>query len=62
MATKKMNRDWQRVRDRIKGVWSDIDFDDANMKKTRGSLRQMVNLVHERTPSGKTGAATSSGA
>jgi len=49
MATPKMNRDWRRLRDRIKAMWSDVEFDDARMKKTRGSLRQMVSLIHERT-------------
>ncbi|MEM1054365.1 MAG: hypothetical protein AAGI52_02470 [Bacteroidota bacterium] len=44
-----MNRDWRQVRDRIKTVWSDVEFDDKKMKKTRGSLRMMVNLIHART-------------
>lgn len=49
MATPKMNNDWRRLRDRIKAMWSDVEFDDKRMKKTRGSLRQMVSLIHERT-------------
>lgn len=49
MATPKMNQDWRRIRDRIKTMWSDTEFDDKKMKKTRGSLRQMVSLIHERT-------------
>ncbi len=49
MATPKMNRDWRRIRDRIKAMWSDVEFDDKRMKQTRGSLRQMVTLVHKRT-------------
>ena len=49
MATPKMNQDWRRIRDRIKTMWSDVEFDDKRMKKTRGSLRQMVSLVHDRT-------------
>ncbi|MDX1419939.1 MAG: general stress protein CsbD [Rubricoccaceae bacterium] len=49
MATKKMNQDWRRLRDRIKDLWSDVDFKDGNMKKTRGSLRQMVTLIHHKT-------------
>ena len=49
MATPKMNRDWRQVRDRIKQTWSDTEFDDKKMKRTRGSLRQMVNLIHART-------------
>ena len=49
MATPKMNRDWRQVRDRIKALWSDVDFDDQRMKKARGSLRKMVSLIHART-------------
>lgn len=49
MATPKMNRDWRRLRDRIKAMWDDVEFDDKRMKKTRGSLRLMVNLIHNRT-------------
>lgn len=49
MATPKMNRDWRRVRDRIKAMWSDVEFDDQRMKKARGSFRQMVSLIHART-------------
>ncbi|MAQ92527.1 hypothetical protein B1759_13680 [Rubrivirga sp. SAORIC476] len=49
MATPKMNNDWRRLRDRIKAMWSDVEFDDKRLKKTRGSLRQMVSLIQERT-------------
>ena len=49
MATPKMNRDWHEIRDRIKSMWPGQEFDDARMKKTRGSLRQMVTLIHEKT-------------
>ena len=49
MATPKMNRDWQNLRDRIKQVWSDVEFDDKNLKKTRGGLRRMVSLIESKT-------------
>ena len=49
MATPKMNDDWRRLRDRIKSMWSDVQFDDDRLKKTRGSLRQMVSLIKDRT-------------
>lgn len=49
MATPKMNRDWRRIRDRIKAQWSDVKFDDKKMKKTRGGLRKMVSLIHAKT-------------
>ena len=44
-----MNRDWRRIRDRIKAMWEDQEFDDKRMKKTRGSLRQMVSLIQTKT-------------
>ena len=49
MATPKMNQDWQRLRDRIKRTWSGVEFDDANLKKTRGGLRRMVSLIQDKT-------------
>lgn len=49
MATEKMNRDWRRIRDRIKETWSDVEFDDKKMKKARGALRKMVSLIHAKT-------------
>ncbi|MDT7855253.1 general stress protein CsbD [Rubrivirga sp. S365] len=44
-----MNRDWHRVRDRIKARWSTVEFDDKAMKQTRGGLKQMVSLIHHKT-------------
>ncbi|MEM0961575.1 MAG: hypothetical protein AAGK21_03395 [Bacteroidota bacterium] len=44
-----MNDSWRRIRDRIKAMWPERDFDDKRMKKTRGSLRQMVTLIQEKT-------------
>ena len=49
VATPKMNQDWRQIRDRIKAMWPGQEFDDARMKKARGSLRQMVTLIHEKT-------------
>ncbi len=49
MATKRMNEQWYRIRDRIKQAWDDAEFDDQEMKKTRGNLTKMVNLIHEKT-------------
>ena len=49
MATKRMDEDWGRIRERIKGLWEDVEFKDQNMKKTRGSLRKMVSLIHQKT-------------
>ena len=36
MATEKMNEDWRRIRDQIKDIWDDTDFDDKQMKRARG--------------------------
>ena len=30
-------------------MWPGQEFDDKRMKKTRGSLRQMVTLIQEKT-------------
>ncbi|MEM8599058.1 MAG: hypothetical protein AAGF99_03980 [Bacteroidota bacterium] len=49
MATPAMNENWRTLRDQIKGIWSDTEFSDRNLKRTRGSLQKMVNLVHDRT-------------
>lgn len=49
MATKRMNETWYRIRDRIKEAWSDAEFNDKEMKKTRGNLTKMVNLIHAKT-------------
>jgi len=49
MATKRMNEQWRRIRDRIKAVWSDAEFSDKEMKQTRGNLDKMINLIHEKT-------------
>jgi hypothetical protein len=49
MATPKMNRDWRQLRDRIKATWSDHEFDDKRLKKTRGGLRKMVSLIQSKT-------------
>ncbi|MCB0718181.1 MAG: general stress protein CsbD [Bacteroidetes bacterium] len=49
MATDRMNENWARVKSQIEAVWSDHDFGDKEMKKARGNLRDMVNLIHEKT-------------
>ncbi len=49
MATKRMNETWYRIRDRIKEAWSDTEFNDKEMKKTRGNLTKMVNMIHAKT-------------
>ena len=50
MATEQMNASWRRIRARVRSIWEDTDLGtDKELKKTRGDMRKMVNLVHERT-------------
>lgn len=49
MATKAMNESWRRVRDQIKSIWSDADFDDKEMKRARGEMDKIVGLIHDKT-------------
>ncbi len=49
MATEAMNESWRRVRKQIKSIWSDIDFDDKEMKRARGDMRKMMNLIEDKT-------------
>lgn len=50
MATKRMNESWRRIREQIRSIWSDEDLGtDKEMKRARGSLRMMINLIHEKT-------------
>lgn len=49
MATERMNDSWKRVKTQIRTIWSDIDFGDGEMKKARGSLPKMVDLIQEKT-------------
>ncbi len=49
MATQRMNDSWARVREQIESIWSEAEFGDKEMKKARGDLNKMVNLVHEKT-------------
>lgn len=49
MATEKMNEDWRRIRDQIKDIWSDTDFNDKQMKRARGDMRKIMGLIHDKT-------------
>ena len=49
MATKRMNESWRRVKTQIETIWEGTEFDDSEMKRARGSLQKMVNLIHEKT-------------
>ncbi|MFT5141748.1 MAG: hypothetical protein ACI80V_002461 [Rhodothermales bacterium] len=49
MATQAMNDSWARVQGQIETVWSDVEFGEKEMKKARGNLKTMVQLIHEKT-------------
>lgn len=44
-----MNDSWRRVKAQIQTVWTEAEFGDQEMKRARGSLSKMVNLIHEKT-------------
>ena len=49
MATEAMNESWRRIRDQIKDIWDDADFDDKEMKRARGEMDKIVGLIHDKT-------------
>lgn len=49
MATPAMNASWRRVKAQIETIWNDTDFDEKEMKRARGNLNSMINLIHEET-------------
>jgi len=49
MATEKMDEDWRRIRDQIKEIWDETDFDDKQMKRARGELDKIMGLIHDKT-------------
>ncbi len=42
-----MEQNWQRMKDQILSTWADID--ESELKKARGSLGDMVSLIHTQT-------------
>jgi uncharacterized protein YjbJ (UPF0337 family) len=49
MATKAMNESWRRVRDQIKSIWDEVEFDDKEMKRARGEMHKIVGLIQDKT-------------
>lgn len=49
MATEAMNESWRRIRDQIKSIWDDADFDDKQMKRARGEMDKIVGLIQDKT-------------
>ena len=48
MSKKRMEQNWERVKDQILSAWGE-SVDEQELKKARGDLGQMVNLIHEKT-------------
>lgn len=44
-----LNDSWTRVRNQIESMWGDVNFDEAEMKRARGSLSHMINLIEQKT-------------
>jgi len=49
MATDSMNDSWARVKDQILTIWDEQEFGDKELKKARGNLNKMVDLIEEKT-------------
>jgi hypothetical protein len=49
MATTRMNESWRRMKAQIETIWEGTEFDDNEMKRARGSLQKMINLIHQKT-------------
>ena len=47
MGKQRMETNWDRMKDQILSTWGELD--EKEMKKARGSLPQMVNLIHAET-------------
>ena len=43
----RMEANWTRMRGQIQSTWENLD--DGDLKKARGDLGQMVNLIHAET-------------
>ena len=47
MGKQRMTDNWERMKSQILSTWADLD--ESEMKKARGNLVQMVNLIHSQT-------------
>ncbi|MEM1057415.1 MAG: general stress protein CsbD [Bacteroidota bacterium] len=43
----RMEDNWTRMKAQIQSTWENLD--DSDLKKARGNLQQMVNLIHSET-------------
>ena len=49
MATSNMNENWNSVKSQIEAIWRNTEFDDVELKRARGNLSKMVNLIQQKT-------------
>lgn len=49
MATEAMDESWRRIRDHVKSIWSDVEFNDKEMRRARGEMHKLVRLIHDHT-------------
>ena len=49
MATNNMNDSWDYVKSQIEAIWRNTKFDDVELKRARGNLRKMVNIIEKKT-------------
>ena len=47
MGKQRMTDNWERMKAQIMSTWDELD--ESEMKKARGDLSQMVNLIHSQT-------------
>jgi hypothetical protein len=47
MGKQRMEQNWERMKAQILTTWADLD--ESELKKARGSLGQMVTLIHNQT-------------
>lgn len=47
MGKHRMEQNWSRVMTQIQSIWGNID--EQELRKARGSLPKMVNLIHQKT-------------
>ena len=51
-----MDQSWQRMKEQITSTWEGLD--EKALKKTRGSLGDVVDLIHEHTGEDKSAIMT----
>jgi hypothetical protein len=44
-----MNDSWHYVKTQIETIWNNANFEDTELKRARGDLKKMVDLIHRKT-------------